>query len=77
MPALAGRFRVLRFDTRGHGRSSASPPPYSIDGLADDLFAVMTARAARGPRMSWDCHWAGSSRRAAALRKPASFSSLS
>lgn len=44
MPALieAG-FRALRYDTRGHGGSSASPAPYSIDMLSADPVALMDA----------------------------------
>jgi 3-oxoadipate enol-lactonase len=75
MPALAGRFRVLRFDTRGHGRSSSPPPPYSIDGLADDLFAVMKACGAR-PAHVVGLSLGGVVAAAAALKEPAAFSSL-
>jgi len=39
--ALAGRFRLLAFDLRGHGRSSPAPSgDYSPDALAGDLAAV-------------------------------------
>jgi 3-oxoadipate enol-lactonase len=41
LPALAARYRVLRYDTRGHGQSSASPPPYTIAQLAGDLLALL------------------------------------
>ena len=42
MPALAGAgFRVLRPDMRGHGRTPATPGPYSIDELARDALAVL------------------------------------
>jgi len=34
---LAERFRVLRFDTRGHGASDAPPPPYTLDRLGQDV----------------------------------------
>lgn len=39
VPDLAKRFKVLRFDARGHGRSSVPPPGYawSIEGLANDV----------------------------------------
>ena len=34
--ALRGRYRVLRFDTRGHGRTSAPAGAYSLAQMADD-----------------------------------------
>ncbi len=37
---LAGRFRVLRYDMRGHGASEATPPPYTLATLADDALAL-------------------------------------
>ncbi len=40
LPALTRHFRVLRIDTRGHGRSSAPPGPYSLEGLADDVHGL-------------------------------------
>lgn len=43
MSALAARYRVLRYDTRGHGRSPATPAPYSIELLADDLAGLLDA----------------------------------
>jgi len=41
--AFSSRFRVLRCDTRGHGRSSATPGPYSIEQLARDVLALLDA----------------------------------
>lgn len=41
VPALASRYRLLRFDTRGHGRSAAPPPPYAMDRLAADVTGLM------------------------------------
>ena len=41
LPALAARFRVLRYDTRGHGVSSAPPPPYSMAKLGGDVIALL------------------------------------
>ncbi len=38
---LAERFKVLRYDVRGHGQSDASPAPYTFDQLSDDLVALM------------------------------------
>ena len=39
IPTLARRYRVVRFDLRGHGRSSTPPPdyPWSIARLARDI----------------------------------------
>lgn len=41
--ALADTFRVLRYDLRGQGQSESTPPPYTIEGLADDLVALWDA----------------------------------
>ena len=43
VPALAQRYRVLRYDSRGHGRSAPPPGPYSIELLADDARALLDA----------------------------------
>ena len=37
------KFRILRYDTRGHGQSSATPGPYSIEQLAKDVLALLDA----------------------------------
>lgn len=34
-------FRVLRFDTRGHGKSEAPEGPYTFQLLADDVLALL------------------------------------
>lgn len=34
-------FRILRYDTRGHGQSSATSGPYSIEQLAKDVVALL------------------------------------
>jgi 3-oxoadipate enol-lactonase len=39
--ALEERFRVVRYNTRGHGGSPVPDGPYSIDDLADDLVALL------------------------------------
>jgi 3-oxoadipate enol-lactonase/4-carboxymuconolactone decarboxylase len=41
--ALASRYRCLRYDTRGHGRSPAAHGPLTIDALADDLAGLLDA----------------------------------
>ncbi len=43
VPALADRYRVLRYDKRGHGGSQTTPAPYSITQLADDAVALLDA----------------------------------
>jgi 3-oxoadipate enol-lactonase len=43
VPALADRYRVLRYDTRGHGGSGTTPGPYSIAMLADDAIGLIDA----------------------------------
>jgi pimeloyl-ACP methyl ester carboxylesterase len=40
-PALAARFRVLRHDLRGHGRSGKPPGPYALDDFVEDLRALL------------------------------------
>jgi len=39
--ALATRFRVLHYDTRGHGRSTAPGEAYTLDQLGGDVLALM------------------------------------
>lgn len=43
MAALTPHFRVLRFDTRGHGGSSAPEGPYDFPLLTDDVLGLMDA----------------------------------
>jgi 3-oxoadipate enol-lactonase len=37
------RYRVLRYDSRGHGRSAAPPGPYTIETLGRDALALLDA----------------------------------
>ena len=37
---LAKNYKVLRFDTRGHGASSAPEGPYTLEQMADDLHGL-------------------------------------
>ena len=41
--ALSDSFRVLRYDRRGHGASSAPPAPYSMADLGGDVLALLDA----------------------------------
>ncbi|MEU4443328.1 3-oxoadipate enol-lactonase [Actinosynnema sp. NPDC050801] len=43
LPVLQRRFRVLRYDHRGHGGSPAPDGPYRIDDLADDVLELLDA----------------------------------
>ncbi|RJQ62089.1 MAG: 3-oxoadipate enol-lactonase [Desulfobacteraceae bacterium] len=43
MEVLLPHFRVLRFDTRGHGGSSAPKGTYTLEQLADDALALLDA----------------------------------
>ena len=68
--ALAPRFRVIRMDVRGHGRSAVTPGPYTLDQLADDARELLDS-------LEIDkAHWVGLSMggmigQAFALRHPA------
>ena len=39
--ALAARFRVVRYDHRGHGGSPVPPGPYRMDDFVDDVIALL------------------------------------
>ena len=53
MAALTARFRVLRYETRGHGGTDAPQGRYSLAQLADDALALLDAlRIAK-------THWIG------------------
>lgn len=41
--ALADRYRILRYDWRGHGQTDAPAGPYSLEQLARDAVDLMTA----------------------------------
>ncbi|SQF98855.1 3-oxoadipate enol-lactonase [Paucimonas lemoignei] len=43
IPELTQHFRVLRYDTRGHGRSVVSAGPYSIEQNGRDVLALLDA----------------------------------
>ena len=75
MPVLSG-FRVLRYDTRGHGGTDAPEGDYTLGQLAGDLFALLDALGIDR------AHFVGLSMggmvgQTAALRDPGRFLSLS
>ena len=41
VPAFSKHFRMLRYDTRGHGGSPVPPGPYSMDELGSDVLALL------------------------------------
>ncbi|WP_417662324.1 3-oxoadipate enol-lactonase [Pseudomonas sp.] len=43
MPAFTEHFRVLRYDTRGHGQSLVTKGPYSIEQNGRDVLALLDA----------------------------------
>ncbi|HTS24054.1 MAG TPA: 3-oxoadipate enol-lactonase [Casimicrobiaceae bacterium] len=47
MAALASRFRVVRYDTRGHGGSFVPAGDYGIDTLGRDVLGILDALAIR------------------------------
>lgn len=38
---LSGQFQILRYDTRGHGKSSTTRGPYTIEQLSRDVLALL------------------------------------
>jgi 3-oxoadipate enol-lactonase len=51
--ALAGDFRIIRYDRRGHGGSSVDPRPYSLERFGRDVLAILDhLKIARA-------HWCG------------------
>jgi 3-oxoadipate enol-lactonase len=75
MPVLTDRFTVLRFDTRGHGASSAPAGPYTLEALADDVKGLLDALGIT------KTHWVGLSMggmigQAFALKYPGVFESI-
>jgi 3-oxoadipate enol-lactonase len=45
--ALAGRYRVLRYDTRGHGRTAVAGP-WSVEQLGRDVLGLLDALGLEG-----------------------------
>ena len=76
MKALTARYRVLRYDTRGHGGTDAPAGAYTLDQLADDAQALLKALGVART------HWIGLSMggmigQTLALKSPEIFLSLS
>jgi pimeloyl-ACP methyl ester carboxylesterase len=43
IPQLEQYFRILRYDTRGQGRSSVTPGDYTIEQLGRDVLGLLDA----------------------------------
>jgi 3-oxoadipate enol-lactonase len=44
-PALRDRYRVVRYDVRGHGASATPPGPYSLAEMSEDVRELLDALA--------------------------------
>lgn len=66
---LTASHRVMRYDTRGHGRSGVTPAPYTMEQLADDL-AGLIERAGIGPSHIVGLSLGGMTAQVLALRRP-------
>jgi 3-oxoadipate enol-lactonase len=53
MDELTKKYRVLRYDTRGHGKSEAPEGAYTLEQLADDVYGLLGSLAIKRT------HWAG------------------
>jgi 3-oxoadipate enol-lactonase len=72
---LSKNFTVLRYDTRGHGQTSSTPGPYTLEQLADDAYGLLSALGIT------QTHWMGISMggmigQTMALKYPTLFTSL-
>ena len=75
LAALRARYRVLQYDTRGHGGTDAPAGAYSLDLLAEDAARLLATLGIR------KTHWVGLSMggmigQALALKNPELFASL-
>ncbi len=75
MPELTKKFKVLRFDTRGHGGSSAPAGAYTLEQMADDVRGLFDSLGIK------QTHWCGLSMggmigQTFALRHPGYFQTM-
>src|SRR5947209_8666963 len=47
LPALESRYGVLRYDTRGHGKSSLAAEPFTIRDLGGDVLRLLDEAGAK------------------------------
>ena len=43
LPYLRDKFRIIRYDQRGHGLSDATASPYAVSDLVDDLAGLLAS----------------------------------
>ena len=72
---LAGRYTVLRYDQRSHGRSEIGTAPFTLDDMADDAAALIRT-VARGPVHFAGLSMGGMVAQALAVRHPALLQSI-
>ena len=53
MDSLTKKYKVLRYDTRGHGKSAAPQGAYTLEALADDVHGLLGTLGIK------ETHWAG------------------
>lgn len=47
LAAFSAKYRVIRYDRRGHGQSDSPPGPYSLEDLGKDALAIMDVAGAK------------------------------
>lgn len=74
--AMAGRFRCLSYDARGHGLSPAAAAPFTIADLADDLAGLIEHVFGRTPVHVVGLSLGGMTGMSLAIRRPDLVASL-
>jgi 3-oxoadipate enol-lactonase len=73
--AFQSRFRILNYDMRGHGATSAPQGPYTLDMLADDVLALI--KHLKIPKATWcGLSIGGMIGQTLALKAPGSFTKM-
>ena len=75
LPHLAKHFAVYAIDPRGIGKSTKTPPPYSVEGWADDFAAFIDA-VGKGPMHVLGSSLGGATTLALGVRHPKKVRSL-
>ena len=67
---LSDRFRVIRYDRRGYGRSTGVGPPFTIDAHIDDLAEVVDQATGGGVSLAFGHSLGGNVALGLAQRRP-------